>query len=70
MDKLVGIQQGWAKRNPPESKMRGESAKKYSGVVLVVTVFVRSEGRRGKIKWPAQDGIPKTRRKTWWKSEE
>lgn len=49
--------------------MRGESAKKYSGVVLVVTVFVRSEERRGKIKWPAQDGILKTRRKTWWKSE-
>ena len=51
INKLVRIQQVWAKRRPVKVE-GGESATKYSGVVLVVTVFIRYEGRE-KRKWPA-----------------
>jgi len=36
-----------SKQNQSKSEMGEKYAKKYSGVVLVVTVFVCSEGRRG-----------------------
>lgn len=50
IDKLVGIQQEWARK---PIKFGGEgSAKRYSSVVLVVTIFVCSEGGGGgQRKW-------------------
>jgi len=47
---------------PFKVRTGGESAKRYSGVVLVVMLFVRSEGWEEKMT--RINGISKTRRKT------